>query len=320
MVADIVLGACALGAVAWGVALDHSPGSHRPGGGGAARAAGATGPTDELTGVPNRRHWDEQLPRELGRSLRHDEAVCVAMLDLDWFKEYNDTYGHQAGDRLLKEVAAAWRTVMRPYDLLARYGGEEFSLILMGCELNDATWITERLLDATPGGASCSVGSPNGTATRTRRPWSAVPIRRCMRPSARAATGPSARRATDPLIRRTRTGAGRDPSSRWPHGMPDRMVVRCSRAGRSGRAAALCAVRRGLPVRATVCVSPATRLAGSTAGGDDPGTGPRPGRRRHTRVSRGRWCPCSSSVLDRRSCAAAARAIAKRAPPELLAG
>ena len=88
--------------------------------------------------MPNRRHWDEQLPRELGRSLRYDEPVCVAMLDLDRFKEYNDTYGHQAGDRLLKEVTAAWRTVLRPYDLLARYGGEEFSLTLMGCELDDA--------------------------------------------------------------------------------------------------------------------------------------------------------------------------------------
>ena len=88
--------------------------------------------------MPNRRHWDEHLPRELGRSLRYDESICVAMLDLDRFKDYNDTYGHQAGDRLLKEVTAAWRAVLRPYDLLARYGGEEFSLTLMDASSSDA--------------------------------------------------------------------------------------------------------------------------------------------------------------------------------------
>lgn len=114
--------------------------------------------TDDLTGLPNRRQWEEQLPRELGRSLRYDESVCVAMLDLDRFKHYNETHGHPAGDRLLKEVARAWRAVVRPYDLLARYGGEEFSLILVGCELEEAEAIIERLRLATPGGVSCSVG------------------------------------------------------------------------------------------------------------------------------------------------------------------
>ena len=114
--------------------------------------------TDDLTGLPNRRQWEEQLPRELGRSLRYDESVCVAMLDLDHFKRYNDAHGHPAGDRLLKEVASAWRAVVRPYDMLARYGGEEFSLILVGCELDEAEAIVERLRLATPDGVSCSVG------------------------------------------------------------------------------------------------------------------------------------------------------------------
>ena len=114
--------------------------------------------TDDLTGLPNRRRWEEHLPRELGRSLRQDESICVAMLDLDHFKAYNDAHGHQAGDRLLKEAAAAWRAVLRPYDLLARYGGEEFSVILTDARIEDATWITERLRIATPGGISCSVG------------------------------------------------------------------------------------------------------------------------------------------------------------------
>ncbi len=113
--------------------------------------------TDDLTGLPNRRQWEEQLPRELGRSLRYDESVCVAMLDLDHFKR-NDSRGHPAGDRLLKEVASAWRAVVRPYDMLARYGGEEFSLILVGCELDEAEAIVERLRLATPDGVSCSAG------------------------------------------------------------------------------------------------------------------------------------------------------------------
>jgi len=114
--------------------------------------------TDDLTGLPNRRRWEEELPRELGRSLRYDEPICVAMLDLDHFKEYNDAYGHQVGDRMLKEVAAAWRDVLRPYDLLARYGGEEFGLILAGCVLDEAVGIIERLRRATPDGVSCSAG------------------------------------------------------------------------------------------------------------------------------------------------------------------
>jgi len=114
--------------------------------------------TDVLTGLPNRRQWEEQLPRELARALRHQEPICVAMLDLDQFKQYNDERGHLAGDRLLKQAASTWRAGLRPYDLLARYGGEEFGLILPGCPLNYALRIVERLRAATPGGQSCSVG------------------------------------------------------------------------------------------------------------------------------------------------------------------
>ena len=60
--------------------------------------------------------------------------LTVAMLDLDRFKDYNDHHGHLAGDRLLKEAAAAWRSVLRDTDLLARYGGEEFAIALPGCD------------------------------------------------------------------------------------------------------------------------------------------------------------------------------------------
>ncbi|MGH2996808.1 MAG: GGDEF domain-containing protein, partial [Gaiellaceae bacterium] len=64
--------------------------------------------TDDLTGLPNRRAWEHELPRELSRAARDERPVCVAMLDLDRFKRFNDDRGHQAGDRLLKRAAAAW--------------------------------------------------------------------------------------------------------------------------------------------------------------------------------------------------------------------
>ena len=114
--------------------------------------------TDALTGLPNRRHWEQQLPRELSRAWRDTHPICVAMLDLDYFKDYNDRRGHQAGDNLLREAAVAWRTALRPYDILARYGGEEFSVILPGCDTSDAVVLVERLRAYTPQGESCSAG------------------------------------------------------------------------------------------------------------------------------------------------------------------
>jgi diguanylate cyclase (GGDEF)-like protein len=113
--------------------------------------------TDPLTGIPNRRVWDEELPRELDRARRMGTALCVAMIDLDHFKAYNDQFGHQAGDRVLKEAASVWRTQVRPTDLLARYGGEEFVLLLPTCALGDAIQIIERLRAATPL-VTCSIG------------------------------------------------------------------------------------------------------------------------------------------------------------------
>jgi diguanylate cyclase len=113
--------------------------------------------TDALTGVPNRRVWDEELPHELDRARRMGTELCVAMIDLDNFKAYNDRFGHQAGDRVLKEAASAWRLQVRSTDLLARYGGEEFVLLLPICALDDATQIVERLQTVTPE-VTCSVG------------------------------------------------------------------------------------------------------------------------------------------------------------------
>ncbi len=114
--------------------------------------------TDSLTGLPNRRYWEQELPRELARARRDENPLCVAMLDLDHFKAFNDRRGHQAGDQLLTEAAAAWRLALRPYDILARFGGEEFSVILPGCATPDAVRLIERLRFVTPSGESCSAG------------------------------------------------------------------------------------------------------------------------------------------------------------------
>jgi diguanylate cyclase (GGDEF)-like protein len=114
--------------------------------------------TDDLTGLANRRAWDEHLPRELARARREERPVCVAMIDLDHFKDYNDRRGHQAGDRLLKQVAATWREMLRPSDLLARYGGEEFGLLLPSCPLEQGLEVVERLRACTIAGQTCSAG------------------------------------------------------------------------------------------------------------------------------------------------------------------
>lgn len=114
--------------------------------------------TDELTGLANRRAWDEELSRELARAKRERQPMCVAMLDLDHFKRFNDEHGHQAGDRLLKQLAATWRQALRPTDVLARYGGEEFVVLLPNCHLPRGIEVIERLRGATPEGETSSAG------------------------------------------------------------------------------------------------------------------------------------------------------------------
>jgi diguanylate cyclase (GGDEF)-like protein len=114
--------------------------------------------TDELTGLPNRRAWDDELARELARAKRHQERLSVAMIDLDHFKEFNDEHGHQAGDHLLREAASAWRPAVRASDFVARYGGVEFAVLLPGCPPASATEVVDRIRAATPMGETCSAG------------------------------------------------------------------------------------------------------------------------------------------------------------------
>lgn len=114
--------------------------------------------SDALTGLPNRRALDDQLPREMARSLRAKTALCLAIIDIDHFKAYNDTYGHLAGDAVLRECAKAWDAALRGEDTILRYGGEEFMVILPNCDPDDAVEIVERLRGATPDGQTCSAG------------------------------------------------------------------------------------------------------------------------------------------------------------------
>ena len=113
---------------------------------------------DVLTSLPNRRAWDELLQRELARARRTEQPLCIALLDLDRFKAYNDANGHRAGDRLLRKAGSAWRLAVRTSDFLARYGGEEFAVLLPDCPLDEAQTVIERLRSGTPNGQTVSAG------------------------------------------------------------------------------------------------------------------------------------------------------------------
>jgi diguanylate cyclase (GGDEF)-like protein len=114
--------------------------------------------TDPLTGLSNRRDWDERLSRAMSRSTRKGEPLTIALLDLDRFKDFNDAFGHHAGDELLASFAARAAAVVRDVDLLARWGGEEFAIALPGCDALTAVEVLERVRRTVPSGQTCSVG------------------------------------------------------------------------------------------------------------------------------------------------------------------
>jgi diguanylate cyclase (GGDEF)-like protein len=107
--------------------------------------------TDGLTGVANRRAFDVALVRELALAGRTDAALAVIILDLDKFKTLNDTYGHLAGDDVLRGVGAALKNCTRAGDLIARYGGEEFVLLLPGATADDAIATARRVREVLRG-------------------------------------------------------------------------------------------------------------------------------------------------------------------------
>lgn len=114
---------------------------------------------DALTGLANRRLWDERLEEELERSRRSGAPLSVIAIDLDGFKAVNDAAGHDVGDRLLRELAGAWKAVIRGGgDVLARLGGDEFGLLSPGSDAIGVRSLARRFADALPHGISASIG------------------------------------------------------------------------------------------------------------------------------------------------------------------
>ena len=105
--------------------------------------------TDFLTGVYNRGYGMQLLARELSRQRRGFDDFCVLMIDLDYFKKINDTFGHRAGDKVLVEFAKLLRQSVRDYDIVCRYGGEEFLLVLPGSTLDNCRQLAERIREKT---------------------------------------------------------------------------------------------------------------------------------------------------------------------------
>ncbi|WP_414155878.1 diguanylate cyclase [Pseudomonas sp. BNK-43-b] len=102
--------------------------------------------SDGLTGLSNRRHFDEYLELEWRRAMREQQQLSLLMIDVDYFKAYNDSFGHLAGDEALRQVAEAIRgSCSRPSDLPARYGGEEFALVLPNTSPGGARLVAEKL-------------------------------------------------------------------------------------------------------------------------------------------------------------------------------
>lgn len=101
--------------------------------------------TDGLTGLYNYRYFKEQLIQEVFRARRHNTNVSIAMIDIDFFKNYNDTHGHPAGDLVLKTIADLLRNNIRKIDVAARYGGEEFALVLVETDKQAASFVANKI-------------------------------------------------------------------------------------------------------------------------------------------------------------------------------
>jgi len=101
--------------------------------------------TDALTGVANRKSFDQTLDQEISQARSTGQPLCLCMIDIDHFKRFNDTFGHQAGDMVLKMVAGLFKNKIRDDDFIARYGGEEFSLILPNTGPEAAMEVADRI-------------------------------------------------------------------------------------------------------------------------------------------------------------------------------
>ncbi|WP_432562445.1 GGDEF domain-containing protein [Kineococcus sp. SYSU DK003] len=113
--------------------------------------------TDPLTGLPNRRAWDAEVARTFVAARATGAPVQVAIVDLDHFKEFNDTRGHDGGDALLVAAAAAWRAAL-PGAFIARWGGEEFTVLLLGADAEQAALRLRGVHAGVPDHQTCSIG------------------------------------------------------------------------------------------------------------------------------------------------------------------
>jgi diguanylate cyclase len=104
--------------------------------------------TDSLTGLANRRHFDQSLQLMAGEAMNDGKELSLLLVDIDHFKRINDTWGHQVGDQVLQLLAATLRGQLREHDLAARYGGEEFGILLPDTRVTDATLVANRLREA----------------------------------------------------------------------------------------------------------------------------------------------------------------------------
>jgi len=119
---------------------------------------------DQLTEIPNRRSFDVQIDSEWGRAIRNKNLISILAIDLDMFKMYNDTYGHQQGDVALKSVAKVFTEhIKRPGDFAARWGGEEFFVILPNTDLQGAMGIAEQIRKSTE---ALVIPKADGTPTK----------------------------------------------------------------------------------------------------------------------------------------------------------
>jgi diguanylate cyclase (GGDEF)-like protein len=118
----------------------------------------ATALSDPLTGLPNRRAWDERFERELALAGRTGVPISVAAIDLDKLKEVNDALGHEHGDRLIERCARLWAATLRETDFIARIGGDEFLVLLPDCPEPVAEQTARRMLAAAPPEHSFSIG------------------------------------------------------------------------------------------------------------------------------------------------------------------
>lgn len=122
---------------------------------------------DALTGLNNRRQFETRLKQEVSSAQRQNKPLCAMMIDIDFFKKVNDTYGHIAGDSVLKNVATTIKTELRESDIASRYGGEEFAILLPFTKLEEASAVAQRLRQAVEG-TPIDVPTETGTPVKIK--------------------------------------------------------------------------------------------------------------------------------------------------------